>query len=139
MRLSRRSILLGSAALALLPAAPLLRGGIQDFFHDLIAAHFGPAIADHRETAAFLDAARAALTRNATPWQRQMADAYFDYEIDRLDLNEDTEDKLEAWLIERFLQSTNAIDAVDGKGALEFLGFFDPYENPCVNGLARRD
>lgn len=139
MRLSRRSILLGTAALALMPAAPLLRGGVQDYLYDLIAAQFGPAIADHSATAAFLDAARAALTQNATPWQRQVADAYFDYEIDRLNLNEDIEDQLDAWLIERFLQSTNAIDAVENKAALEFLGFFAPYENPCVNGLARRD
>jgi len=136
MAIARRTLLIAGAA-ALVPVAPLLREGRVGFVADLIAAQFGAAIAEHPETEKFLDAFDASWRAGAARWSRYAEDAYFNYEIDRLELRGDSDEALERQAIFAFLTSTNVIRALAGKETFAFAGdLFDPYGTPCTNRLA---
>jgi hypothetical protein len=133
MRVTRRGLMVGTAAVAAVAALPLARQGSHAHVMGLIRRQFGRAVAEDPQTAEF---ARDYVRRRLEPRKEgPMVEAFLDYGLDRTGLMRDKVQELDDDIVRSFVQSTNVLDVADGRARLDYAGFFDPYDRPCQNPL----
>ena len=126
---SRRSMLMGGAALAGLAAAPVAFGGLRSFLRRVLASHFGADVLEIDGIDDFVhDYAAQAGTGNRA--RRMGAEVYFAWRGDLIRKIEPARD-LEAQLLQTILTRSNIIALRQGKDeSFQYIDV-DPWEPTC--------
>jgi hypothetical protein len=137
MRLSRRGVLLSSAAALTAAAAAgaygLLPGGMVAHALDVIARVYGPAIAAEPASREFAEAyERFVLEKGA---QGQALNGAYRLGLDHLPLVRDRLAQIDDSIVYKFATSTNVILATETGVPLVFVTLYQPYITPCASQL----
>lgn len=132
MGVSRRYLV--GIGLAGIVAAPLGLRGIGWKLRDVLERNFPPHLLASREVDLFIDDVTDFWTAQVRPSQRLaarfrwvMSDVTPFQMTDPMDL--------ESMTVDLFVRSTNVIAALTNGSRLVYLGWPDPYANPCSNPL----
>lgn len=130
MRINRRTLILGAAAMLTAAAAAPGLMTTRRAFRRILAQNFAPDIVAHPETDRFLDSLIARLD-----WPEGVAERVF-WVRQFTGLSNIDPSQIDALVLTAFVKETTVVRAEEVGADMLFLGVANPLENPCNNPLS---